>query len=67
MKFWSGPGGQILGIVVTSFVTGALAMMVLDFFVRGDVRGWIWAGMLVVFCFITVLNCRRLRKSIPPP
>jgi hypothetical protein len=41
-------------------------MMILDFFIRGDIRGWIWAGMLVVFRFIMVLNCRRLRKSIPP-
>ena len=66
MKFWSGPSGQILGIVVASFVSGAFAMMILDFFVRGDIRGWIWAGMLVVFRFIMVLNFRRLQKSIPP-
>ena len=66
-KFWSGPGAQIFGIVIMSFGAGTVAMLAFEKFLRGDVSGWLWAGLSLLLCFSIGVNCIRLRKTIPTP
>ena len=66
-KFLSGPGAQILAIVIMSFGAGTVAMLAFEKFLRSDVSAWLWAILSLMLCFSIGVNGVRLRKTIPTP